>query len=165
MCRVLAADDDDEVNLLDPGTDFLLPVAFCERLLDRPIGYLKVRVRVLRLSDQRGTEKLIVIVVKRYERSAIRHGCFMCFWALNQRRPMKHNKKSKEGAAERVVLLRPVFPQVATHLANRPRAVGTDDLLDAAAAAWTALRWYGNEAECVCTPEHDEKGLAVTIYS
>lgn len=89
----------------------------------------------------------------------------VCFWALNQRRPMKHNKKTKEGAAERVVLLRPVFSQVESHLENRPRAVGADDLLDAAAAAWTALRWYGNEAECVCTPEHDEKGLAVTIYS
>src|SRR6202008_2566283 len=29
----------------------------------------------------------------------------VCFWALNQRRAMKHNKKTKEGAAERVVLL------------------------------------------------------------
>jgi predicted RNase H-like nuclease len=46
-----------------------------------------------------------------------------CFWALNQRRPMKHNKKTKEGAAERVALLRTVFPQVETHLVNRPRAV------------------------------------------
>lgn len=88
----------------------------------------------------------------------------VCFWALNQRRPMKHNKKTKEGAAERLVLLRRVFPQIETHLANRPRAVGADDLLDAAAAAWTALRWHRNEADCVCTPERDEKGLAVTIH-
>ncbi len=88
----------------------------------------------------------------------------VCFWALNQRRPMKHNKKTKEGTAERVVLLRGVFPKIETHLANRLPRVGADDLLDAAAAAWTALRWHRNEAECVCTPEHDEKGLAVTIY-
>jgi len=88
----------------------------------------------------------------------------VCFWALNQRRPMARNKKTKEGAAERLFLLRRVFPQVETHLANRPRGIGADDLLDAAAAAWTALRWYRNEAECVCTPEHDEKGLAATIY-
>jgi predicted RNase H-like nuclease len=84
--------------------------------------------------------------------------------ALNQRRPMARNKKTKEGAAERLFLLRRVFPQFETHLANRPRGIGADDLLDAAAAAWTALRWYRNEAECVCTPEHDEKGLAATIY-
>ena len=89
----------------------------------------------------------------------------VCFWALNQRRPMTHNnKKTKEGAAERIALLRRVFPEIDTHLANRPARVGADDLLDAAAAAWTALRWHRNEAECVCTPEHDEKGLAVTIY-
>lgn len=88
----------------------------------------------------------------------------VCFWALNQRRPMKHNKKTNEGAAERVVLLRRVFPQVETHLVNRPARVGADDLLDAAAAAWTALRWRRNEAECVCTPELDDRGLAATIY-
>jgi predicted RNase H-like nuclease len=88
----------------------------------------------------------------------------VCFWALNKCRPMKHNKKTKEGTAERVVLLRRVFPQVETHLANRLRGVGADDLLDAAAAAWTALRWHRNEAECVCTPELDEVGLSAAIY-
>jgi predicted RNase H-like nuclease len=88
----------------------------------------------------------------------------VCFWALNQHRPMAHNKKAQEGIAERLVLLRRVFREIETHLANRPTRVGADDLLDAAVAAWTALRWHRNEAECVCTPEHDEKGLAVTIY-
>lgn len=88
----------------------------------------------------------------------------VCFWALNQRRPMKRNKKTKEGAAERIVLLRRVFPQVETHFENRPRAVGADDLLDAAAAAWTALRCHRKEAECVCPPEVDDVGLGVTIY-
>ena len=88
----------------------------------------------------------------------------VCIWALNRRRPMKHNKKTAEGAKERVVLLRRVFPQIDRHLANRPRRVGADDLLDAAAAAWTALRLYQRQAECVCSPEVDEKGLAVTIY-
>ena len=63
----------------------------------------------------------------------------VCFWALNQRRPMKHNKKKKDGAAERIAVLRPIFPEIERHLANRPPRVGADDLLDAAAAAWTAL--------------------------
>jgi len=88
----------------------------------------------------------------------------VCFWALNQRRPMKHNKKTKEGAAERVVLLRRVFPQVEIHLVSRPRAVGADDLLDAAAAAWSALRLHNAEALPVCVPERDGRDLSVAIW-
>jgi predicted RNase H-like nuclease len=88
----------------------------------------------------------------------------VCFWALNQHRPMKYNKKKKDGAAERIAVLRPIFPEIERHLAIRAPRVGADDLLDAAAAAWTALRWHRNEAECVCMPENDEKGLEVTIY-
>lgn len=88
----------------------------------------------------------------------------VCFWALNQRRPMKHNKKTADGAKERVVLLCRIFPQIDRHLANRPSQVGSDDLLDAAAAAWTALRRHRGEAGCVCPPEHDEKGFSVAIY-
>jgi predicted RNase H-like nuclease len=88
----------------------------------------------------------------------------VCFWALNGSRPMKHNKKTKEGANERIAVLRRAFPEIDTHLANRPERVGADDLLDAAAAAWTALRWHRNETECVCTPECDAKDLSVAIW-
>jgi predicted RNase H-like nuclease len=88
----------------------------------------------------------------------------VCFWALNQRRPMRHNKKTKEGIAERIAVLRGAFPEMEKHLASRPRRVGADDLLDAGAAAWTALRCHRNEAKCVCLPEHDERGLATTIW-
>lgn len=88
----------------------------------------------------------------------------VCFWALNQRRPMAHNKKAQEGIAERIALLGRVFPEIETHLANRPARVGADDLLDAAVAAWTALRWNHGEAECVCSPERDDKGIETTIY-
>jgi len=88
----------------------------------------------------------------------------VCFWALNQRRPMAHNKKAREGIAERIALLRRVFPEIESHLANRPVRVGADDLLDAAVAAWTALRWNRGEAECVCSPEPDDKGIETTIY-
>ena len=77
---------------------------------------------------------------------------------------MTYNKKTKKGAAERIAALRPVFPEIERHLVNRPTGVGADDLLDAAAAAWSALRWHRNEVESVCTPELDEIGLAVTIY-
>lgn len=87
----------------------------------------------------------------------------VCFWALDNRRPMTHNKKTMEGAAERIAVLRPVFPEIERHLANRPTRVGADDMLDAAAAAWTALRCHRSEAKCVCLPERDERGLATTI--
>jgi len=88
----------------------------------------------------------------------------VCFWALNQRRAMAHNKKTKEGTAERITLLRHPFAQIERDLANRPSGVGADDLLDAAAAAWTALRWNRNEAESVCSPERDPRSLATTIW-
>jgi predicted RNase H-like nuclease len=88
----------------------------------------------------------------------------VCFWALNQHRPIKYNKKKKDGAADRIAVLRPVFPAIERHLANRPTRVGADDMLDAAAAAWTALRCHRSEAKCVCLPERDERGLATTIW-
>jgi predicted RNase H-like nuclease len=59
----------------------------------------------------------------------------VCFWALNQRRPMTHNKKTREGAEERVALLRRAFPEIEQHLVKRPPRVGGDDLLDAAVLA------------------------------
>jgi predicted RNase H-like nuclease len=88
----------------------------------------------------------------------------VCFWALNQRRPMKHNKKTKQGIAERIALLHDPFPEIEKHLASRPPHVGADDLLDAGAAVWTALRFRRNEAKCVCLQERDERGLATTIW-
>ncbi len=87
----------------------------------------------------------------------------VCFWALNGDRPMAHNKKTKGGAADRLSVLNPIFPKIGHHLGSRPQGVGKDDLLDAAAAAWTALRRHRGEAKCVCPAERDEKGLAVTI--
>jgi predicted RNase H-like nuclease len=49
-------------------------------------------------------------------------------------------------------------------LQRRPSGVGKDDLLDAAAAAWTALRLHRGEARQVCEPEHDGRGLAAGIW-
>jgi len=88
----------------------------------------------------------------------------VCFWALNQRSPMKHNKKTKDGAAERIDVLRRVFPDIERHLLTRPPRVGADDLLDAAVAAWTAMRRNCNEAERVCSSERDERGIETAIY-
>jgi predicted RNase H-like nuclease len=77
---------------------------------------------------------------------------------------MAHKKTTTEGKAERISLLAPIFPKIERHIDSRPSGVGKDDLLDAAAAAWTALRRHRGEAICVSTSERDEKGLAATIY-
>jgi predicted RNase H-like nuclease len=87
----------------------------------------------------------------------------VCFWALNGERPMVNKKKNKTGFNERLDLLRPIFLEIQRHLLNRPPGVAKDDLLDAAAAAWTALRRHRGESRSVCTPERDATGLEVTI--
>jgi len=85
------------------------------------------------------------------------------FCAMNYCRPMPHGKKSREGKAERLELLHTVFPGVSEHLLRRPPHVGVDDLLDAAAAAWSALRIHEGIAQSVSPPELDERGLEVAI--
>jgi predicted RNase H-like nuclease len=88
----------------------------------------------------------------------------VCFWAVAGERPMAYSKKTKAGVSERLDLLRPVFPQIESHLQNRQANVGRDDLLDAAVAAWTALRICKREARRVCEAERDARGLAATIW-
>ena len=88
----------------------------------------------------------------------------VCFWALAGERPMAHGKRTKAGVSERLDLLRPVFPDIEHFLQNRPHNTGKDDLLDAAVAAWTALRLWKGEARQVCEPERDTKGLEATIW-
>jgi predicted RNase H-like nuclease len=46
----------------------------------------------------------------------------------------------------------------------REAANGKDALLDAAVAAWTALRIHNGEARQVCEAERDQKGLSATIW-
>lgn len=88
----------------------------------------------------------------------------ICFWALAGGRPMTHRKKIPAGVNERLDLLRPLFPDIDQHLQHRPSGVAKDDLLDAAAAAWTALRLHAQEAKRVSKPERDDRGLAATIW-
>lgn len=88
----------------------------------------------------------------------------VCFWALAGRRPMSNRKKKAGGIEERLKLLRPVFRDIEGHLQKRPTRVGKDDLLDAAVAAWSALRLHRGEACSVCSPEPDERGWQTTIW-
>jgi predicted RNase H-like nuclease len=82
------------------------------------------------------------------------------FWALNGRRPLRHKKYESEGRAERLRLLLPHFPAIQEHLAELDRRKsGQHDLLDAAAAAWTA----DCVAKRVVARQFDERGLRMEI--
>ena len=63
--------------------------------------------------------------------------------------------------ARKVVVAADVEPAASAAL-KAVRAGG--NAMDAAAAAWTALRRHDGEAVCVCTPERDEKGLSLAIF-
>ena len=79
-------------------------------------------------------------------------------------RPMEHRKKSAAAFNERLDLLRPVFDQIDGHLTNRPSGVGKDDLLDAAVAAWSALRIARGEGQRVSEEQEDSLGLRACIW-
>jgi predicted RNase H-like nuclease len=88
----------------------------------------------------------------------------LCFWAMNHRTPMRHGKKRPAGRLERVNLLVQYFPRIEDHLAARDSGVSADDLLDGAAAAWTALRHYQGSSQSVGANDPDTRGLPMKIH-
>ena len=85
-------------------------------------------------------------------------------------------KKTDAGKTARCGLLRSVglggISRTASSLSNqittlrrgRASGVAADDVLDALAAAWSALRYARGEAVCLpVEPEHDERGLAMRM--
>jgi len=82
------------------------------------------------------------------------------FWALNGEQSLKYRKLDREGREERLALLARHYAGIRNHVAELRRAQAADhDLLDAAAAAWTA--------ECVATGavprQYDSRGLRMEI--
>lgn len=71
---------------------------------------------------------------------------------------MAQRKKIPAGVETRLTILRAVFPDIEHHLLRRPSGVSKSDLLDAAVAAWTALRIHRGEALQLCEPEQDGGG-------
>lgn len=66
--------------------------------------------------------------------------------------PLEHSKKTPEGMAQRNALLEAVAIHVPQGLTDL-RGVGVDDVLDAAAVAWTASRYASGQARSVPPPE------------
>lgn len=91
----------------------------------------------------------------------------VCFWALNNRRPMNHKKKSAEGYEERMSVLARYYPNsrgiVDMAMQHYKRAeVARDDIVDALVGAVTAR----NAMQLLSfpdTPEIDEMGLPMEI--
>jgi len=91
----------------------------------------------------------------------------VCFWALAGR-PMQHNKKRGEGFTERFQILRSRHFQVdeiVSHASNnyRRRDVAKDDVLDALAAAITALVGLDVLVSLPDPPEFDDWGLPMQM--
>jgi predicted RNase H-like nuclease len=80
--------------------------------------------------------------------------------------PAQAAKKRAEGREERIALVDRHFFQVREGLASFPPSKATaDDILDAYACAWTAMRIFRGEAGCLPDdPPRDERGLQMAIW-
>jgi predicted RNase H-like nuclease len=89
----------------------------------------------------------------------------LSFAGMNGGRAMTHSKKSAAGRAERVAVLRDEFGAfIDDALASKPRGCAVDDLLDAFACTWTAVRVVHGEAEVIpADPPRDAYGLPMEM--
>ena len=85
----------------------------------------------------------------------------MCFIAMNDMRRLENRKKSAGGALERLALLRRHGIVLDPASLGTAESVPLDDLLDAAACAWTAAR---KDAVPLPEPPENRGGLAVAIW-
>jgi len=90
------------------------------------------------------------------------------FWALNNKSPMRFNKKKQPGREERLALLTRYLPQAADILKcamdKYPRKqLASDDVLDAMVLAVTALFGNRNLHTLPAKPPKDQKNLAMEI--
>ncbi len=88
------------------------------------------------------------------------------FWALNNKKPMQHNKRKLTGRKERVKLLTAIFSDLEEIVveAHEHRETTPDDILDALVAAWTAGQAVIGKAKTLPEkPPLDSKGLRIEI--
>lgn len=79
-------------------------------------------------------------------------------------RPMAASKRQRSGISERVAALKPQFAGLAAALAPFPATV-LNDLLDAAAAAWTARRIAAGASLRLGDAESDCDGYPMAILA
>ena len=92
----------------------------------------------------------------------------LCFWALNQRTPMKYGKKRAEGQRERLRVLQGIEPltqEIFDKACSRflRKVVARDDIVDALALAMTAHLGHHRLQTVPDRPPRDPKGLPMEI--
>ncbi|MCI0401030.1 MAG: DUF429 domain-containing protein [Gammaproteobacteria bacterium] len=92
----------------------------------------------------------------------------VCFWGLNGKRPMAHNKKKRAGREERVERMTKILPETSSIIAcvariYHRRDVAWDDILDALVAAITAKLGAGRLQTLPAKPATDAFGLPMEM--
>jgi predicted RNase H-like nuclease len=91
----------------------------------------------------------------------------ICFFELNNRKPLLYGKKTPQGRNDRRKLLFPLGFDIIDEALSKYRRniLAEDDILDACIACWTAERIFKGEA--IRIPEHpskDSKGLRMEMW-
>jgi predicted RNase H-like nuclease len=92
----------------------------------------------------------------------------LCFWSLNDCRPLQYSKRRRDGCQERLKLLQSKYPPTAdivTHTRTRysRQEVREDDILDALCGAITAKIGRENLTAIPNQPERDSEGLPMEM--
>ena len=93
----------------------------------------------------------------------------LCFFELNEHRPMKYGKKHRGGLGlreRRELLCKEDFSTVINDATASPRSeIAEDDILDACVAYWTAERIHQSIATCIReNPSKDERGFRMEMW-
>jgi len=88
----------------------------------------------------------------------------VCFWAMNGGRRLAHRKKSAGGILERVSLLEGHGLGIDFAMLGDAASAPFDDVLDAAACAWTAERIEGGRAVSLPDPPQEVGRLRMAIW-
>jgi predicted RNase H-like nuclease len=92
----------------------------------------------------------------------------LCFWALNDRQAMQHNKKKRAGQQERLSVVERFFPQCHALFEQAcgefpRRELARDDIIDAMVCAVTAKRGFGAYHTAPAVTASDGQGLPMEI--
>ena len=90
----------------------------------------------------------------------------LCFYEMNRQRPVVEPKKTAAGRKRRIRLLEGAWRRKLSEIIeSRPRGVGRDDIIDAMAACWTAVRvMTGDALQLPAEPCRDSRGLRMEIF-